>query len=560
MGMCRSFILSLRNYNNGTLCSGALNTIQQLGFTKVRNRRGKKAGKKFWSASASGTVNSISPRITERPLKHHLSNLINTSNFKNPESAQTLESIGANFGNLIAVPIVKRQSVYELANRITICLWNARSINNKISAICDYIVDNDTDIFAVTETWLGLHQCSINELLASLPGYNFYHCPRAGKRGGGVAFIVRPNINVTVNILQHFHYFEYMDITINVSGIVSRIILVYRPPSNKGNSSLSFLREFSTLMESLLTAENRLIVLGDFNFHVEDPNNSDAQKFLTMIADFGLVQHVNVSTHIKGHTLDLVMSRVTDSYVLDLSVDHILPSDHSLIKFKTDLSRPSVSRLEIKTRNIRSINTNDLIKLTQSIHVPDNCSDLAIDLLAEQFHLKLEQVMNEVAPIKTRHICNKPSAPWYDNDLRKEKQTVRKRERQWLAHPLEVNKLMFHASRSEYHYHVNEAKIAFQRNRIMESNQQQLFAIIDHITGTKASSAALPSYEDTSLLAQRFSDYFSGKISKLREQLSQLSCTETGIGVRGGGGGAGGRSPPQIGQKRLIHSGKMRQP
>ena len=63
----------------------------------------------------------------------------------------------------------------------------------------------------------------------------------------------------------------------------------------------------------------------------------------------------------------------------------------------------------------------------------------------------------------------------------------------------------------------------------MESNQQQLFAIIDDITGTKASSAALPSYEDASLLAQRFSDYFSGKISKLREQLSQLSCTETSV-------------------------------
>ena len=39
---------------------------------------------------------------------------------------------------------------------VTICCLNCRSVKNKTEAINDYIVSNDFDIVALTETWLGI--------------------------------------------------------------------------------------------------------------------------------------------------------------------------------------------------------------------------------------------------------------------------------------------------------------------------------------------------------------------------------------------------------------------
>ncbi len=68
---------------------------------------------------------------------------------------------------------------------VNLCVLNARSVRNKTHILCDYIVDNDLDIFAITESWLSdsnKHKKTIGEL--SLPGYDLFHVPRPNRRGG----------------------------------------------------------------------------------------------------------------------------------------------------------------------------------------------------------------------------------------------------------------------------------------------------------------------------------------------------------------------------------------
>ena len=52
---------------------------------------------------------------------------------------------------------------------------------------------------------------------------------------------------------------------------------------------------------------NQHIVVGDFNIHVEDVTNGDAEQFIDMCKAIGLDHHVNSATHHQGHTLDLVL-------------------------------------------------------------------------------------------------------------------------------------------------------------------------------------------------------------------------------------------------------------
>ena len=77
----------------------------------------------------------------------------------------------------------------------------------------------------------------------------------------------------------------------------------------------------------MLSAQ-KLCLVGDFNFHVDDARNKEAIEFGALIESFGLKQHVTGSTHQKGHTLDLVITRSTDALVQDICIKDTCLSDH----------------------------------------------------------------------------------------------------------------------------------------------------------------------------------------------------------------------------------------
>ena len=68
-------------------------------------------------------------------------------------------------------------------------------------------------------------------------------------------------------------------------------------------------------MISVILSKERLLVLGDFNIHVDVPNGIDAVKFLDLLELVGLEQHVTEPTHILNfsHRLDLVITRRTET-------------------------------------------------------------------------------------------------------------------------------------------------------------------------------------------------------------------------------------------------------
>ena len=62
-----------------------------------------------------------------------------------------------------------------------------------------------------------------------------------------------------------------------------------------------------------------MLVPGDFNIHVDVPNDIDAVKFLDLLESLGFEQHVTKPTHIFGRTLDLFITRRTET-LLGLSL------------------------------------------------------------------------------------------------------------------------------------------------------------------------------------------------------------------------------------------------
>ncbi|PIK45271.1 hypothetical protein BSL78_17868 [Apostichopus japonicus] len=219
-------------------------------------------------------------------------------------SYQQQQNRGIENQNLLTV---KRISSFHRNRKLSFSLWNARSINNKIAAVCSSIVENDTDIFAVTETWIGEHrQCAVSEFKASLSGYNVYQRPAQNRKGGGVALIIRSDYKVKKMNSGLFKSFEHVDLTVTVNDVTTphRTYLPAPPSRTNGCKTADFLVEFASFLEVLVIAPGRLIILGDFNIHVDNATNGDALKFHDLLCSMNLVELVRGSTHATGHTLD----------------------------------------------------------------------------------------------------------------------------------------------------------------------------------------------------------------------------------------------------------------
>ena len=104
-----------------------------------------------------------------------------------------------------------------------------------------------------------------------------------------------------------------------------------------------------------------LLIVGDFNYHVEDTSDSEACSFNTLIDSFGLIQHVTDITHRSGHTLDLMLSRSHDSLVLPTrSVDYGFP-DHFPVLAHLSLRKPPLPTREVTYRKLKTITKEVLL-------------------------------------------------------------------------------------------------------------------------------------------------------------------------------------------------------
>ena len=68
---------------------------------------------------------------------------------------------------------------------------------------------------------------------------------------------------------------------------------MYRPPYSQNHPVTinTFLEEFSEYLESIILLSEPLCLTGDFNIHVDDPNDSAADHFRELLESMSLTQH-----------------------------------------------------------------------------------------------------------------------------------------------------------------------------------------------------------------------------------------------------------------------------
>ena len=119
---------------------------------------------------------------------------------------------GRNSANLININVDKPSADCFAPSNFTVSVMNARSVRNKTLIIKDFVVDNNVDVLAITETWLRSgDDVIIGELIPA--GYCLSECPRLGGAGGGVGLLYKKGIKMKTRLCDKFTSFEWLDAT-----------------------------------------------------------------------------------------------------------------------------------------------------------------------------------------------------------------------------------------------------------------------------------------------------------------------------------------------------------
>ncbi len=166
---------------------------------------------------------------------------------------------------------------------------------------------------ALTETWIKPENTATPAALST----NFTFSHLIG-RGGGTGLISNEWKIALPPSLTGNSSFESHAITIT-HPVKIHFVIVYRPPGQLGN----FLEELDVLLSHFPEDCTPLVLLGDFNIHLEKPQVAD---FNTVLTSHDLKRVSTMAAHKSGNQLDLIYTRYcfTDSTL----VTPLHTSDH----------------------------------------------------------------------------------------------------------------------------------------------------------------------------------------------------------------------------------------
>ncbi|CAB4017696.1 Hypothetical predicted protein, partial [Paramuricea clavata] len=165
-------------------------------------------------------------------------------------------------------------------------------------------------------------------------------------------------------------------------------------------------------------------------------------------------------------------------------------SDHAsvicdLLPAKPVMSIKRVSYRKLKCVNMTSLN-QDLAATAlcptcrgeQTNLLPDD-----VDALTRDYNETLSSRTNCHAPLKTKSVRARASAPWYNGEINAAKRLRRKAERIWRKRKLLSDFNQFKVTRNRVTYLMNEARRTFYTNFIKKNshNQEKLFRAVNKL-------------------------------------------------------------------------------
>ena len=291
-----------------------------------------------------------------------------------------------------------------------------------------------------------------------------------------------------------------------------------------------FFEEFSSYLESVILSPELLILPGDFNFHTDVASDVDAQVFSDLLTSMGLKQHVTVPTHIRGHTLDLLITREHDPVICSAPVADRYLSDHASVLCSLNSPKPGHVVKEISYRKLKSIDFDSLCSDLTKIGIVYERLFFNLCELTSSYNSTLSSLLDEQAPLKKeKTVISRQRVPWFNSSDIKGTITVRgKAERKWRNTNSQQDLRAFEVARNHTTYLFNSARRDYFCNLIAEnsSNRRKLFRTTNSFL-FEPTDVSFPDHIPPNDLAYNFGNCFEQKIERINDSLDALQSSLT---------------------------------
>ena len=230
--------------------------------------------------------------------------------------------------------------------------------------------------------------------------------------------------------------------TINIAASHIFLQIIYQFPNT---NMIDFGNELADHFEShALNLTDKMLLVGDFNVHVDNPDNPDTILLNDLLASYNLVNRINFPTHKHQHTLDLIIDNEDNSLITSTSRD-LLISDHNFVHCTLNIKHPLPSPKTIQYRQIKKMDhTAFRDNLKKHLNLSE---DQSLEDMISAYDFILTQTLDALAPAKTKTIKTMQVQPWFSATIKKEIRIHRMKEQKWRSDPNEYNYMAFYYQR-----------------------------------------------------------------------------------------------------------------
>jgi hypothetical protein len=303
-----------------------------------------------------------------------------------------------------------------------------------------------------------------------------------------------------------------MRIAVETASCIAAV--VYRPGSAAVSSQ--FFAVLGDLMDRLATFVDPTLLLGDINIRLDRSTDPLTVQLVDMLTSHGFTNRVTSATHNLGGLLDVVVTR-DDLLPPSVDVLDVGLSDHHLLRWQAPLVRPPPVYKPVTSRPWnRLVTTKFRSQLLQSsLCCPDSWCDMTVDELATSYDDVMTTILDQLIPVRTMTCRRRVSDPWFDDDCRVAKRTVRLFERDVRRADPRTKAAAtdrWYKRRREYHQLLREKRETFWRTKVNleQSAPRQLWRSVNSLMGRGRAAASAP------INAEEMHRFFDNKVAGVR--------------------------------------------
>ena len=225
-------------------------------------------------------------------------------------------------------------------------------------------------------------------------------CNWQNKKGGGIAIITSSSFKVNQLNTANFNIFEHTVWQVQSGPTHMTILAIYHPPvsTQHKNSNFNFIDQLTHLLTTIGSKNTNVVLLGDLNLHIDNPEGSDADQLIATLEAFRLKQHIKFPTHQLGHTLDCIATEPTTK-LTGTPIPRPYLSDHRMVIIETSNKKPT----EIpQYKEYRKLTKTEMTTFQQNFNNQPILDATNLEDAIHQLNDQMLRNLNKVAPMKRR--------------------------------------------------------------------------------------------------------------------------------------------------------------